>query len=199
MTIRPATAQMIVLCGPDGEAVGYQPKNEVHHQATPLHLAFSCYVFDDSARLLVTRRAYSKQTWPGVLTNSCCGHPRPAEPMAAAVERRVREELGIAVAGTTLVLPTFAYRAEMTNGIVENELCPVFIAHTECGTPHPDPDEVAETAWIPWSDFTARVLGGSLTVSPWCRSQVEQLAPLGADPAAWPVGDPDRLPHAATR
>jgi isopentenyl-diphosphate Delta-isomerase len=199
VTIEPEMSQMIVLCGTDGKAIGYHPKNRVHHRSTPLHLAFSSYVFDSRAHLLVTRRAHSKQTWPGVLTNSCCGHPRPAESLTGAVERRIREELGITVYNTTLVLPSFSYRAEMINGIVENELCPVYTAHTDTITPllNPNPDEVAETAWTPWIDFAAHVLDGSLIVSPWCRSQVEQLALLGPDPAAWPAGDPNQLPHAA--
>ncbi len=190
---------MIVLCGENGEAIGYRPKNRVHHRSTPLHLAFSSYVFDDRAHLLVTRRAHSKKTWPGVLTNSCCGHPQPTESLTEAVQRRIREELGITAYDTTLVLPSFSYRAEMTNGIVENELCPVYTVHTSTITPHLNPDEVSEAAWMPWTDFAAHVLDGTLAVSPWCKCQVEQLSLLGPTPAAWPTGDPNQLPHAAIR
>ena len=64
MTVAPASSQLIVFCREKGEA-----KNRVHHRSTWLHLAFSAYVFDNRARLLVTRRTYGKQTWPGVLTN----------------------------------------------------------------------------------------------------------------------------------
>ncbi|MBF5000388.1 isopentenyl-diphosphate Delta-isomerase [Nocardia sp. BSTN01] len=197
MTVQSVRSQLVVLCGPNGEAIGYRPKNRVHHRSTPLHLAFSSYVFDDRAQLLVTRRAHSKPTWPGVLTNTCCGHPEPAEPLVEAVERRIMEELGIAVHHTTLVLPSFSYRAEMANGIVENELCPVYVARAASIDMHPDPAEVAEATWMPWTAFATQVLDSSLLVSPWCKSQVEQLTLLGPDPAEWPTGDPNRLPAAA--
>ena len=118
----------VVLLNEGHEPIGEVPRSLVHSRRTPLHLAFSLYVFDEAGRTLLTRRALSKATWPGVWTNTCCGHPRPGESLPAAIRRRLRDELGLAVGELECVLPDFAYRATDASGIEENEVCPVFAA-----------------------------------------------------------------------
>src|SRR5262245_21513139 len=166
--------ELVVLLDERGHAVGTADKRDVHHERTPLHLAFSCYVFDGRGSLLVTQRAWHKVTWPGVWTNSVCGHPGPDEDIAEAVVRRARQELGLDLKALRLALPGFRYQAEMRNGLRENEMCPVFTALAS-GTIRPNPDEVAEAAWKPWVTFRDDVLNGATEVSPWCRRQVALL------------------------
>lgn len=187
----------VVLCAQDGTAAGRFPKRLVHHRNTPLHLAFSCYLFDSGGRFLVTTRAFGKLTWPGVRTNSCCGHPAPEESMRAAITRRLGQELGVAASEPRLVLPRFSYRAEMADGTVEYELCPVYVAVADTADVRPDPAEVHAADWMAWGEFAAGVRAGTEDVSPWCALQVAELAPLGQDPAAWPSADPAHLPAAA--
>ncbi|MCJ0893885.1 isopentenyl-diphosphate Delta-isomerase [Rhodococcus sp. ARC_M12] len=191
-------AQHVVLLDDEGRAVGSQDKTTVHTLNTPLHLAFSSYVVRSDGAVLLTRRASSKKTWPGVLTNTCCGHPAPGERLDDAVVRRIGEELGLRVDSAELVLPHFRYRAVMDNGIVENEICPVYrVLVDEQATLDPDPLEVDETRWVTWREFSEGVLGGSIDVSPWCRTQVEQLTALAEEPLAWPVSPESLLPPAA--
>ncbi|MGV8873548.1 MAG: isopentenyl-diphosphate Delta-isomerase [Rhodococcus sp. (in: high G+C Gram-positive bacteria)] len=191
-------AQHVVLLDDEGRAVGTQDKTTVHTLETPLHLAFSSYVVRSDGAVLLTRRASSKTTWPGVLTNSCCGHPAPGEDLEDAVLRRIGEELGLHASSAELVLPHFRYRAVMDNGIVEHEICPVYrVRVDEHATLDPDPLEVDETRWVSWREFSAGVLDGSIDVSPWCRTQVEQLTALAAEPLRWPTAADDLLPPAA--
>jgi isopentenyl-diphosphate delta-isomerase len=180
--------ERVVLVDERGRAIGTEAKAAVHHAATPLHLAFSCYVVDADGRVLLTQRALHKPTWPGVWTNSCCGHPLPGEPVERAVRRRLADELGILVDAVDLVLPEFRYRAEMPTGMVENEICPVYRAWWS-GDPTPNPAEVAACRWAEWSEVQ-----GLPDLSPWCLLQLDQLVGLPAD---WPIADPSRLPAAA--
>ena len=92
-----------------------------------------------------------------------------------------------------LLLPAFRYRAVMADGVVENEMCPVFVATTDDAV-RPDPDEVDDVVWADWAEFRAGVLDGSRDVSPWCRDQV---AALPADPLAAPARPDAELPPAA--
>ncbi|HET6939682.1 MAG TPA: isopentenyl-diphosphate Delta-isomerase [Nocardioides sp.] len=187
------TTEQVVLLDEDGNAIGVAAKAGVHGTDTPLHLAFSCYVFDTAGRLLVTQRALAKPTFGGVWTNTCCGHPSPGEPIDQAVRRRTEQELGIHLDRLTLVLPGFRYRAVGDNGTVENEMCPVFTA-TSTGEPHPDPAEVEAWEWVEWPRFRDDVLSGRRQVSQWC---LEQVAALPEDPLTAPPADPSELPPAA--
>ena len=164
--------EQVVLVDETGAAIGTAPKLTVHGPDTPLHLAFSCYLVNPAGEVLITRRAAAKRTWPGVWTNSCCGHPRPGEAIEAAIRRRLLDELGVGVGRLDPILPQFRYRAVMADGTVENEICPVFAGRGLHLAIRPNPEEVAETRWVPWAAVVAMAADASQAVSPWCRSQV---------------------------
>jgi isopentenyl-diphosphate delta-isomerase len=167
--------ERVVLVADDGTEIGTADKATVHGTDTPLHLAFSCHVSDPDGLLLVTRRALAKRTWPGVWTNSFCGHPAPGEPVTEAVARRALDELGITLTDLELVLPSFRYLATDAAGVVENELCPVFLARTGDDV-LADPDEVAEYRWVDPDRLTAAVAAAPWAFSPWLTLQLPELA-----------------------
>src|SRR5687767_11740101 len=89
--------EQIVFVDESGTPTGeIGPKLASHGADTRLHLAFSCYIFrNGDGNFLVTQRALSKKVWPGVWTNSVCGHPAPGEAMENAIRRRAAYEVGI--------------------------------------------------------------------------------------------------------
>jgi len=168
--------ELVVLVDERGEPVGTAEKWSSHHADTPLHLAFSCYVFDAAGSFLATRRALTKKVWPGVWTNSVCGHPAPGESFADAIARRVRYELGMTVRDVEVVLPDHCYRAPPFHGIVEHEFCPVFAARG-ASSPDPNPVEVDDCAWMRWEDFARRASEDARDAySWWCKNQLRELS-----------------------
>lgn len=166
----------IVLVDGAGRPIGAAEKFSSHHADTPLHLAFSCYVFNDKGEFLVTQRAASKKVWPGVWTNSVCGHPAPNEKIEAAIMRRLDYELGMGATDIQAVLPSYRYTTPPYNGIIENEFCPVYVA-LAAGQPRPNPEEVQGWQWTPWNAFTAKAQADTEGVySWWCKDQLRQLS-----------------------
>jgi isopentenyl-diphosphate Delta-isomerase len=167
--------ELIVLVDETGQPIGSAEKLAAHHSDTPLHLAFSCYVFDGHGSFLVTRRALSKKVWPGVWSNSVCGHPAPGETMSAAIGRGLRRELAMTARDLKVVLPSYTYKAPPFRGIVEHEVCPVYVARAE-SEPRPNPTEVEAAKWVSWEDFvTAAEADTTGAYSWWCKDQLKQL------------------------
>ena len=167
---------IVVLADENGQPAGTENKVVVHTADTPLHFAFSAWLVRDG-QLLLTRRALTKQTWPGVWTNSFCGHPAPGESNVDAVYRRATFELGINaddLSEPVEVLPDFAYRAVDSSGIVENEICPVFITELAADAEfEPNPAEVDSMVWVDIDKVISAVDAVPGVFSPW---MVEELA-----------------------
>lgn len=175
--------ELVVLLDEDGRPCGTAPKREVHHADTPLHLAFSCWVLDEQGHTLLTRRALSKPTWPGIWTNTFCGHPGPGEVISEAVHRRAADELGTTISEPELVLPDFRYRAVMADGTVENEVCPVHTARL-LAPPVPAQGEVADLRWVPLHEVPELVVRHPERYSPWLREQLDGVLAAVDTPGA---------------
>lgn len=192
-------AERIVFVTEDGVPTGETGhKLASHHDRTALHLAFSCYVFrrSDNA-LLITQRALDKKVWPGVWTNSVCGHPLPGEALEDAVRRRAEYELGMSgLDGLECVVPRYIYRTPAFNGIIEHEFCPVFIAWAD-DDPKPNPIEVEAFEWRSWPDYTRLLHDERQNMSYWAKDQyklLESLEPFASLAAATPVSDEKQSP-----
>ena len=173
-----------MLVDDDGRAIGTMPKPLVHHGETPLHRAFSAYLFDDAGRLLVTRRAEGKRR------SRACGPTRSAVTPGRGRTTPPRSrgapgfELGVEVADLRPALPGLP----LPRGVPRASSRTRSARSTSAGSPasrHPDATEVGEWELLDWAAFRERQEAeGDDAWSPWCREQALLIEAAGLVPAA---------------
>lgn len=162
-------------------AIGTEEKLAAHRSGA-LHRAFSVFVFDGSGNLLLQRRARTKYHSAGLWANTCCGHPRPGEPVLAAAARRLHEEMGLEC--EVRPLTNFRYLAHVGSGLVEHEFDHILVGRFD-GVPAPNPDEVEEWRWAPMSVLTGEIAEHAERFAAWLPIA---LGALHAHPADWERG-----------
>ncbi|MGH3311178.1 MAG: isopentenyl-diphosphate Delta-isomerase [Streptomyces sp.] len=165
---------MLELVDEDGMTIGTAEKLSAHVAPGRLHRAFSVFLFDEEGRLLLQRRAFGKYHSPGVWSNTCCGHPYPGEPPFVAAARRVGEELGTApfllrAAGTVRY-----NHPDPDSGLVEQEYNHLFAGLVRDQL-HPDPEEIAETAFVTSGELARRQAEGAF--SAWFMTVLDAARP----------------------
>lgn len=165
--------ELVVLVDDNNNPIGTAEKDTVHSSDTPLHRAFSLFLFNSKKQVLLTKRAATKKTFPGVWTNTVCGHLAPEETTVVAATRRLKDELGIEGVEVGEVAP-YRYRFADANGIVENEICPILVGFFD-GDPKPNPDEIDEWKWMDWKEFLEEIKTNPSPYSPWCKEEAQIL------------------------
>ncbi len=165
--------EQVVLVDENNKAIGSKDKSLVHNSNTPLHRAFSIFVFNKKGQLLIQQRSHLKKTFPLVWSNSCCGHPVPGETSLNAIRRRLKDELNIKITDIHCILPDFRYNAEM-NGIYENEICPVYIGFTS-EIPIINRNEVEAFKWVAWHKFIKIADSDDPYFSVWSKLETKEL------------------------
>lgn len=161
--------ELVVLVDENNNPLGTAEKDFVHTKDTPLHRAFSLFLFNSKKQLLLTKRAGTKKTFPGVWTNTVCGHMAPGETTVDAAKRRLRDELGVEGVEIKEVAP-YRYRFADANGIVENEICPVLVGFFD-GDLKPSSAEIDEWKWMDWNTFLEEIKTNPSPYSPWSKEE----------------------------
>lgn len=100
-----------------------------------------------------------------------CGHPQYMEGYEDAVERCAKFELGIEKITHKLKISDYRYRFEF-GGIVENEICPIFIARFY-GKIKVNPLEVQSIELLSWEDFILKLRQNQCEFTPWCIAETK--------------------------
>lgn len=95
--------------------------------------------------MLLQKRSAEKYHSGGLWTNACCSHPRQGEELSEAVERRLKEGLGVRMPVEELY--SFVYRAQFENGLTEYEYDHVFLGEYD-GEIRLNEEEASEIRWM---------------------------------------------------
>ncbi len=149
--------EQVILVDEHDCQTGIMEKLQAHLEGR-LHRAISVFICNSKGDLLLQQRAPGKYHSPGLWTNTCCSHPRPAENVKDAAERRLYEEMGLKCELKEMF--SFVYEAPLQNNITEHEYDHVFTGITD-DIPLPDGSEVAG-----WKYVNIDKLVASIKVNP---------------------------------
>lgn len=172
------SSERIILVDESDREIGTAEKLDAHRQGLR-HRAFSVIVWDEEGRQLLQRRAAGKYHSGGLWANACCGHPRLGEAVEAAARRRLQEELGFSAALEWLGL--VAYRAEVGEGLIEDEIVHIFRARY-AGAVAPNPEEVEEYRWSTLDEIRADAAAAPQRYGAWFLRYVVEEWPLALAP-----------------
>ncbi|MCZ4243920.1 isopentenyl-diphosphate Delta-isomerase [Pedobacter punctiformis] len=165
--------EQVILVNEFDEPQGGMEKMEAHQKGL-LHRAFSVFIFNSNNELLLQQRAKDKYHSAGLWTNTCCSHPRLGENNNDAASRRLQEEMGMNCKLTYAF--NFIYKANLENGLIENELDHVFFGVSD-EVPVINPNEVATYRYTDLETLKKDIHTQPDLYTPWlkiCLKQVEE-------------------------
>jgi len=180
------------------QAVGVASKRECHameNGTSPLHRAFSLFIFNQKDELLLQQRSDTKITFPSLWTNTCCSHPlairgereeEEALGVRRAAQRRVEIELGVensvAAVEDIMYLTRILYSAPSSGEWGEHELDYMLILRlAETPKLSPSVEEVQAVEWVARGDmqeFLRDLESRGVGITPWFRLISQKLLPF---------------------
>jgi len=158
----------IIRVDENDKEIGVAEKLKAHEEGW-LHRAFSVFVYrkhNNTLELLLQKRHPDKYHSGGLWTNACCGHPYPCEGVVEAGERRLKEEMGIAV--PLHEVGVFHYKASVGHGLIENEIDHVLIGEFPLSAQiQPDAQEISDYCWVEIETLRQDVAQNSANYTVW--------------------------------
>ena len=158
--------EFVILVDENDNPIGKEEKVKCHLPNGKLHRAFTALLFDNSGKLVLTRRSQSKMLWPGDWDGTVASHPRESETYASSAERRMPEEVGIDCKMDYLF--KFEYHVPYKDVGSENEICGTLIGIVE-----PEAkfnlieDEISEVKWISPEELIQELKKNPEIYCPW--------------------------------
>ena len=171
------STENVILVDPEDHPMGEIEKITAHRYAM-LHRAFSVFVFrrrNNKLELLLQQRNKTKYHSGGLWTNTCCSHPHPGEDLIQSAEKRLKNEMGIAV--KLKAIGKFHYVAPFANGLTENEIDHVLIGNYNANDILINPDEVQTYRWISITALQHDLATHPKKYTPWFKQALTLVLP----------------------
>jgi isopentenyl-diphosphate delta-isomerase len=175
----PNASEVVQLISEDGAPAGVMAKRAAHESPGHLHRAFSVFLFDETGRVLLQRRAASKYHFAGKWSNACCSHPAQTVNVQATARHRVVYELGIETALEPI--GSFRYTAvDDASGLVEREDDTVLVGYIRSDLVFaPNAGEVGATRFIGIPELKDELRTSPEHSTPWLAEALEFVVKAG--------------------
>jgi isopentenyl-diphosphate delta-isomerase len=144
--------ELLDVLTPDGLPTGRTKAKPDVHRDGDWHRAAHVWLVTPDQRVLLQRRAATKENWPNLWDVSVAGHISAGETAIDAAVREVQEELGLTLTPQDLThLGTLRWHAVLNDGAyIENEFHEVFVVTVALDVDALvlDPTEVAEVVIV---------------------------------------------------
>lgn len=164
--------ELLIVVNDNDEELGYKSKTECHDEGGILHRAFSIFIFNEKMQLLIQKRSRQKRLWPLFWSNSCCSHPRKGEEVESAVQRRLKEEVGLSASVNFLF--KFQYFAKYKDIGSELEVCSVFAGISE-NPVTVNQNEIDEWKYIDIPELEENMEKNQNRFSPWLKLEWQKI------------------------
>ncbi len=161
----------VILVDKKDNEIGIGEKIKIHQEGK-LHRAFSIFIFNSKSELLLQKRSNTKYHSGGQWTNTCCGHPRPVEPIEKAAHRRINEEMGFDCELKEIF--SFIYQVKFDNTLFEHEYDHVIMGRFD-GKLIPNRDEVSDWKWIDIERLKKDIQENPDWYTPWLKISIDRI------------------------
>ena len=160
------TKEYVILVDKDDSEIGLEEKIKCHLPNGKLHRAFTALLFDNTGKLVLTKRSPNKMLWPGDWDGTVASHPRKNESYTASAERRMPEEMGISCKFDYLF--KFEYHVPYKDVGSENEICGTLISIIPASCKfNLVEDEITEIKWITPNELIVQLEKNPEIYCPW--------------------------------
>jgi len=164
--------EKLILVDEHDNEIGNLPKDQCHDGSGQLHRAFSLFIFNDAGEVLLQQRSEQKRLWPMFWSNAVCSHPRRGEDMETAVDRRLRQELGLT--SRLRFLFKFIYQAQYDDSGSEHELCWVYLGRSSDPVV-PNANEVANWRFVSIDELNGELSDNPEAFTPWMKLEWQRI------------------------